>query len=81
MSAKIELISKVSSKVTTETHELTIDGIKIVYIEYLNEKGKVIDTVLRTDEGVDLTDAHLLCSDFNSVAELLEEVQAFIDKH
>lgn len=81
MNAQINIRSKVSSKVTTETYELDVDGMKIIYIEYFNEKGKVIDTVLRNEEGIDLEDAHLLGSNFNSVAELLDEIQVFVDKH
>lgn len=81
MSAKIQLISTTTAKVITGTYELVVDGLKIVYIEYVNDKGKVIDTILRTAEGIELTDEHLLDTDFNSVAALLEEVQAFIDKH
>lgn len=80
MSDKIKILSKTTCNVVTETYDLEVEGLKIVYIEYINDKGKVIDTQLRSDMGFELTDAHLLGTRFNSVAELVEEIQESVDK-
>lgn len=72
MKTKIELVDRNSSTVTTETYNLNVDGKKIVYIEFQNESGKVIDEELRDDKGVLLTDDS--CPG-NNVAALLEQIQ------
>lgn len=65
----MKLLSSSESTVTTKTFEIDYDGEKIIYIEYLNDKGKVIDCNLR-DENGDEVDGSIY----------LEEIQDFIDK-
>jgi len=54
--------------VTTETYNLEVDGQFITYIEYLNDKSKLIDCNLRDVDGNEIQDA-----------KLLEKVQEFVD--
>lgn len=69
----MKLLSSSESTVTTKTFEIDYDGQKIIYIEYLNEKGKVIDCSLRDDNGEEIA-----ASDTGSI--MLEKIQEFIDK-
>lgn len=64
----MQLISNTSSTITTNTFTFDIDGRKVVYIEYLNEKNKVTDCNLRDENGNEIDDA-----------ALLEELQNFVD--
>lgn len=64
----MNLINHISDKVTTETYEIDDNGKKYTYIEYLNEKGKLIDCSVRNEVGGE-----------NSDAALLEKIQNFVD--
>jgi hypothetical protein len=64
----MKINSKTSSTVTKNAFSLDVDGKKVVYLEYLNEKGKVIDCELHSDKGELINDT-----------ALLEEIQDFID--
>lgn len=64
----ITLKNKTSSTVTTDTYELEVDGQKVTYIEYINDKNKVIDSNLRNEHGQEIEDA-----------VLLEKIQDYID--
>jgi hypothetical protein len=65
----MKLESHTSSTITTETYQiLTENHGPVTYIEYLNDKGKVIDCNLRDEDGNDIIDP-----------ALLEEIQEFID--
>ena len=68
----MKLINKSSSTVTTNTFEIDPeDGSKkITYIEYLNDKGRVIDENLRDSAGSEIDDP-----------ALLEVVQEFVDSN
>ncbi len=67
----MKLISKTSSTVITETHEIELTaGNRVTVIDYLTETGKVIDTVFRDEAGNDLSDDPLL---FEAVIEFLED--------
>jgi hypothetical protein len=63
---KIE--SHTSATVTTETYQLITERGPVTYIEYLNDKGKVIDSNLRDENGEEIADP-----------TFLEEIQEFID--
>ena len=69
----MKLISSSESTVITKTFEIDYDGRKIVYIEYLNEKGKIIDCTLRNEDGEEIAAS-------DTGASILEEIQEFIDK-
>ena len=67
----MKLISKTSSIVITETYEIELTtGSRVIVIDYLNDSGKVIDTVFRDEDGNDLSDCPGL---FEAVMEFLEE--------
>ena len=63
------LESHTTATVKTETYRiLTETQGPVTYIEYLDDKGKVIDCNLRDDEGNEISDP-----------ALLEEIQEFVD--
>ena len=67
----MKLISKTSSIVITETYEIELTaGNRVIVIDYLDDSGKVIDTVFRDEDGNDLSDDPGL---FEAVMEFLEE--------
>ena len=67
----MNLISKTSSIVITETYEIELTaGNRVIVIDYLDDRGKVIDTVFRDEDGNDLSDDPGL---FEAVMEFLEE--------
>lgn len=65
---KIKLLNRTTSTVTTDTFELEVNGRKFVYIEYLDDKRKVIDCNLRDEIGNEVENA-----------ELLGRIQDFVD--
>ena len=67
----MKLISKTSNSVITETYEIELTaGNSVIVIDYLDDRGKVIDTVFRDEDGNDLSDDPGL---FEAVMEFLEE--------
>ena len=68
----IKLNTQTTSTVTTNTFELEVRGQKVTYIEYLNDKNKVIDCSLRNEAGEEI-------GADDCGGELLEEIQGFID--
>lgn len=56
----MKLISKTSSIVITDTYEIELTvGNSVIMIEYLDDRGKVIDTVLQDERGVEINDDEL----------------------
>jgi len=47
----MKIVSKTVAAITTETYEVEKDGQKYIYIDYLNDSGKVIDSILRDENG------------------------------
>jgi hypothetical protein len=64
---KIKNIEDEIIKTRTYTIEHSCEG-TLTYIDYYNEKGKVIDSILRNEDGFDINDP-----------VLFEDVQEFID--
>ena len=64
----MKIISHTSSTVTTETYELSLGDRLLTYIEYLNDKGKLIDCNLRDVDGDEI-----------NVPTLLETIQEFVN--
>jgi len=65
----MKLESKTSSQSTVNSYRIITESHgPIVYLEYLNEKGHIIDEILRDEDGNDISDP-----------ALLEDVQEFID--
>ena len=65
----ITLTARIEETIKTETCEVIVDGEKYTYIEYINDKEKVIDAELHDSNGEDCT--------FD--AALMERVQYFVD--
>lgn len=66
----MKLISKTSSIVITDTYEIELSaGNSVIVIDYLDDRGNVIDTVFRDEQGNDLSDDPNL---FEAVMEFLE---------
>ncbi len=72
----MKLIDRHTETVTTDTFQIERDDPsyphnkeKFIYIEYLNDKGRVIDCNLRETSGEEIDDANLL-----------DEIQKFVDK-
>ena len=66
----MKLISKTSSIVITVTYEIELSaGNSVIVIDYLDDRGNVIDTVFRDEQGNDLSDDPNL---FEAVMEFLE---------
>jgi len=66
----MELLNKTESTVTEVTYTLQDDLSAFYYKEWLNDSGKVIDSILRDKDGYEIDDPILL-----------EEVQQFIDNN
>ena len=71
----MKLISKTSSIVITDTYEIELtagnstNSTTVIVIDYLDDRGNVIDTVFRDEQGNDLSDDPNL---FEAVMEFLE---------
>ena len=57
--------------ITTETYEVIINDKKYHFIDYLDEKSKAIDSVLRDENGDDINDPILMETAQNLVDALL----------
>lgn len=64
----MELLNKTVSTVTEVTYALQDETSAFYYKEFLNEKGKVIDSLLRDKDGFEIDDP-----------ALLEKVEEFVD--
>ena len=74
MNKNIKISKPKRQSITTETYKVEVAGFTLVYIDYLNEKGKVIDSILRDEDGNDLNVDSPGFGDY-SVAELMEYIQ------
>ena len=69
----MKLISKTSSMVITDTYEIELTaGNSVIVIDYLDDRGKVIDTLLEDKSGNDLSDDPEL---FEDIMEFLIEIE------
>ena len=69
----MKLISKTSNSVITETYEIELTaGNSVIVIDYLDDRGKVIDTLLEDKSGNDLSDDPEL---FEDIMEFLIEIE------
>ena len=60
--------------ITTETYKVKVAGFTLTYIDYLNEKGKVIDSILRDEYGNDLNVDSPGFGEYD-VAEIIDYIQ------
>jgi hypothetical protein len=66
----MKIKNKTTETITTETYEMEVNGCRCVYIDYLNQKGKCIDAVLRDDAGNNVDDP-----------ALMEQIQKEVDEY
>ena len=71
---KITISKPTKQSITTETYKVEVAGFTLVYIDYFDDKGKVIDSILRDEDGNDLNVDSPGFGDY-SVAELMEYIQ------
>lgn len=75
---KISLRRKKTSVTTTQvTYPIRVDGRNLTYIEFLNDKNKVTDFILRDDNGNEINE--LTPRGFSNVAALVEAIQKWTD--
>ena len=75
MNKNIKISKPTKQSITTETYKVEVAGFfNLTYIDYLNEKGKVIDSILRDEDGNDLNVDSPGFGDY-SVAELIDYIQ------
>jgi hypothetical protein len=68
----MKLISKTCQTVTTETFEIELTaGNRVIMIDYLDDRDKVIDTVLQDEMGIEIDDEDLI----EAIEEFLEELE------
>jgi hypothetical protein len=77
MNKNIVVKNRVTSTVTTDTFTLDVDGRELVYTDYLNDKGKVIDSKLEDDKGNELTED---MGPDNNAAETMDRIQTYLDE-
>ena len=71
---KITISKPKVQSITTETYKVEVTGFNLTYIDYLNEKGKVIDSILRDEDGNDLNVDSPGFGDYG-VAEIIDYIQ------
>jgi hypothetical protein len=68
----MKLVSKTVEAIVTETFVLENElGEKVTVIDYLDDRGKVIDTVVRDENGNDINDPIL----YENVISFLESIE------
>jgi len=68
----MKLVNKTRQAVITETFEIELpNGDTVFVIDYLDDSGKVIDTVFRDENGFELGGGPL----FDAIIEFLEELE------
>ena len=73
----MKLVNKTRQAVITETFEIELTaGNTVFVIDYLDDSGKVIDTVFRDENGFELGDDPGL---FDAIIEFLEELEHGFD--
>ena len=74
MNKNIKISKPKRQAIITETYKVKVAGFTLTYIDYLNEDEKVIDSILRDEDGNDLNVDSPGFGDY-SVAELMEYIQ------
>ena len=65
----MKLLAVDSNPVTVKTYTVEREGDTYFYIDYINDQGKIVDSILRTTEGYEV-----------DVPALFEEIQEFVDQ-
>ena len=74
MNKNIKISKPTKQSITTETYKVKVAGFTLVYIDYFDDKGKVIDSILRDEDGNDLNVDSPGFGDYN-VAEIIDYIQ------
>ena len=74
MNKNIKISKPKRQSITTETYKVEVAGFTLVYIDYFDDKGKVIDSILRDEDGNDLNVDSPGFGDYN-VAEIIDYIQ------
>ena len=71
---KITISKPTKQSIITETYKVKVAGFTLVYIDYFDDKGKVIDSILRDEDGNDLNVDSPGFGDYD-VAEIIDYIQ------
>ena len=71
---KITISKPTKQSIITETYKVEVAGFTLVYIDYFDDKGKVIDSILRDEDGNDLNVDSPGFGDYD-VAEIIDYIQ------
>lgn len=74
MNKNIKISKPKRQSITTETYKVEVAGFTLVYIDYFDDKGKVIDSILRDEDGNDLNVDSPGFGDYD-VAEIIDYIQ------
>ena len=74
MNKNIKISKPTKQSITTETYKVEVAGFTLVYIDYFDDKGKVIDSILRDEDGNDLNVDSPGFGDYD-VAEIIDYIQ------
>ena len=74
MNKYIKISKPTKQSITTETYKVEVAGFTLVYIDYFDDKGKVIDSILRDEDGNDLNVDSPGFGDYD-VAEIIDYIQ------
>ena len=74
MNKNIKISKPTKQSITTETYKVKVAGFTLVYIDYFDDKGKVIDSILRDEDGNDLNVDSPGFGDYD-VAEIIDYIQ------
>ena len=74
MNKNIKISKPTKQSITTETYKVKVAGFTLVYIDYFDDKGKVIDSILRDEDGNDLNVDSPGFGDYD-VAEIMDYIQ------
>ena len=74
MNKNIKISKPKRQSITTETYKVEVAGFTLVYIDYFDDKGVIIDSTLRDEDGNDLSADSSLFDDYGP-SELMEYIQ------
>ena len=74
MNKNIKISKPKRQSITTETYKVEVAGFTLTYIDYFDDKGGIIDSTLRDEDGNDLSADSPLFGDYGP-SELMEYIQ------
>jgi len=70
----IKISKPVIQSITTETYKVEVAGFNLTYIDYLDANGKLIDSILRDEDGNELNIDSTGFGDYG-IAEIIHCIQ------